>query len=247
MKPICSSVVIFFFLALPAKGQQPDSKMGRSTVEVQAIGTYEADPDLATLSFNVSAQEKDLNKAYSKATDSINQIVALATRNGLSKQDMQVSVFRVTPNLSGNRNVKANSYRVEGEISLKIRDFSKIGVIFDGSVEEGIGDFRSLTYSLADEEQAKEHAIAEAMQNAASRANVAVRERGQKLGVLRHATIDVQRVATAAPADLYGLFETSTERRAVWHANEALQQPLSNVSQGKIAVTATVQCSFEIL
>src|SRR5262245_48068328 len=165
------------------QGQQhQDVKFVADTLIVQAEGSYEADPDLATLSFDVSAQEKDLKSAYGKASQSMRTIVDVAQKNGLNKESIQTGVLTVTPRYEGDRNRRARSYRVEGHVVLKIQDFSKVGPIMDDSVQDGIIDFRSLTYSLANEEAAKKKAVADAMQRAQGRAVVALEQTRQKLG-----------------------------------------------------------------
>jgi hypothetical protein len=58
---------------------------------------------------------------------------------------------------------------VRGQITLRVHDFSKLGPILKGSVEDGITDFRSLSYSLPDEEAAKQKAVSTAMHNAIGR------------------------------------------------------------------------------
>jgi len=86
--------------------------------------------------------------------------------------------------------------------------FAKIGPIFDASVEDGLTDFRSLTYSLADEEAAKKKAVAEAMQHAIGRAATALEQKGQKLGALRYMSLDVKQLLGVAT---FESFATTTE------------------------------------
>jgi len=112
---------------------------------VQADGTYQADPDLATLTFDISSQDKELRPTYDRASQAMQKIVTLADKNGLIKSDVASGVLTVRPYYEGDRKKKAKSYLVQGQITLKIRDFSKIGPILEGSVEDGIADFRSLT------------------------------------------------------------------------------------------------------
>src|SRR5713101_924377 len=162
--PICSAV--FFFAALTAFAQTPELKFIADTLVVQADGTYDADPDLATLTFQIFAQDKDIKRAYDAATRSIQHIVDIAQRNGLAKDDIRSGVLTVSPIYEGDRKKRARSYYVQGQEVLKVRDFAKIGPILDASVEDGVSDFRSLTYSLADEEAAKKKAVAAAMQSA---------------------------------------------------------------------------------
>jgi uncharacterized protein YggE len=57
--------VVLLTLGLGALGnaQSPELKFIADTLVVQADGTYEADPDLATMTFHVFSQEKELKKA----------------------------------------------------------------------------------------------------------------------------------------------------------------------------------------
>jgi hypothetical protein len=63
MKPgsIFGALAIFCCaFAMPAHSQNPEIKFIADTLVVQADGTYQADPDLATLTFDVTAHDKEL-------------------------------------------------------------------------------------------------------------------------------------------------------------------------------------------
>lgn len=251
MKGMILSLTFLGLLARPAGAQSPEVKFIADTLVVQAEGTFEADPDLATLTFDISSQEKDLKRAYDAATQSMQRIVALAERNKLKREDVSTGVLTVTPSYEGDRKKRARSYSVRGQIVLKMHDFSLIGPILDGSVEDGIADFRSLTYSLADEEAAKQRAVAVAMQRAVGRASTALEQKGQKLGALRYASLDVRQLMGVARLESAQMMTQTVEvsngaflsrRRAV-----APPPPPPPVSPEKITVSATVQCAFQIL
>src|SRR5437016_13212984 len=163
-------LLVFLFAPLIAVAQNPELKFIADSLVVQADGTYDADPDLATLTFQIFAQDKDIKRAYETATRSMLRIVDIAQRNGLAKDDIRSGVLTVSPIYEGDRKKKARSYYVQGQEVLKVRDFAKIGLILDASVEDGATDLRSLTYSLADDESAKKKAVAEAMHHAIGRA-----------------------------------------------------------------------------
>src|SRR5215510_3520308 len=232
-----------------AQGQQhQDVKFVADTLIVQAEGSYEADPDLATLSFDVSAQEKDLKSAYGKAAQSMRAIVEVAQKNGLNKDSIQTGVLTVTPRYEGDRSRRARSYRVEGHVVLKIQDFSKVGPIMDDSVQDGIVDFRSLTYSLANEEAAKKKAVADAMQRAQGRAMVALEQTRQKLGPARYVNLEVKNlvgVSEISAQSLNGL-ELGGSDGGLFAARKrpAAPQPPPPVQPEKITITASVQCMF---
>ena len=164
-----------------AFAQAPETKFIADTLVVQADGTYEADPDLATLTFQIFSQDKDIKHAYDAAAQSMQRIAAIAQRNGLPQKDVSSGVLTVTPFYDGDRKKHARSYAVRGQMVLRVRDFAKLGPILDGSVEDGVTDFRSLTYSLADEEAAKKLAVAEAMKRAVGRASTRLSRRGRSL------------------------------------------------------------------
>ena len=249
------AAVSLFMSANPAKAQNPDIKFIADTLVIQAEGTYETDPDLAALTFDISAQDKDLKQTYDRASQSMQKIIALAEKSGIPKEDIFSGVLTVRPWYDGDRKKKAKSYSVSGQITLKVRDFSKLGSILEGSVEDGITDFRSLTYSLANEEAAKQKAVAEAMRRAVGRAQAALEQKGQKIGALRFANLDVRQLAGVSRMDVYQLAQFSTAMaqtvtvsggggggypKKAPPSSPPLPQP------EKITVSATVQCAFQI-
>jgi uncharacterized protein YggE len=132
---------------------------------------------------------------------------------------------------------------------LKIRDFSKIGAIMEESVTDEITDFRSLTYSLSDEEAAKQHAVAEAMRRAIGRANAALEQKGQKVGALRFANLDVKQLISVAqfPFQAQGMAVIETTNTSVGRSRGTPAPPPPTPRPEKITVSASVQCWFQIL
>lgn len=245
--------------ALRAQAPAPEIKFIADTLVIQADGTYQSDPDLATVVFDISAQDKELKQTYDQASSSMQKIIDLAAKNGLVKQDISSGVLTVRPFYEGDRRKRAKSYLVQGSITLRVRDFSKLGPILEGSVEDGITDFRSLTYSLSDEEAAKQKAVAEAMKHALGRASAALESKGQKVGGLRFANLDVRQLTGLTEMNVYSLNRLSAAQTVEVSAggtgsgswfgrNKAPAPPPPPIPQPeKITVSASVQCAFQIL
>jgi uncharacterized protein YggE len=247
------TILLVLLLDLPAVAQTPEVKFIADTLVVQADGTYEADPDLATMTFKLFSQEKDLKQAYDAAALSMQRIVDLAAKNNLQKQDIATGVLTVTPQYEGDRKKRARSYYVQGQVVLRVHDFSKIGPILDGSVEDNVADFRSLTYSLSDEEAAKKQAVAEAMRHAIGRASTALEQKGQKLGGLRYMSLDVKQLYGVAQLQTYSVAAETVEVSAEsggggggLFTKHKTVAPLPPQQPQKIAVSANVQCAFQI-
>jgi uncharacterized protein YggE len=255
MKSVSLVCAVVCLLPANSRAQSTDIKFIADTLVVQADGTYAADPDLATLTFDISSQDKDLRITYDRASQSMQKIVALAEHNGLVKTDIATGVLTVRPNYEGDRRKKAKSYLVQGQITLKIRDFSKLGPILEGSVDDGITDFRSLTYSLSDEEAAKQKAVGEAMKRALGRATVALEQKNQRVGALRFANLDVKQLASVSEMNVYSLsaFRAGLATESVevsgsgGSGRKTYAPPPPPIPQPeKITVSATVQCAFQI-
>lgn len=241
------ALVVFFSAKAIVCAQTPEVKFIADTLVVNADGTYEADPDLATMTFRIFAQEKELKKAYDEATQSMGRIATLAGNNGLRKEDVSSGVLTVAPFYEGDRKKRARSYSVNGEIVLKLHDFSRIGPILDGSVDDGIADFRSLTYSLSDEEAAKKLAVAEAMKHAIGRASVALEQKGQKLGSLRFMNLDVKQLYGVAQLQAYNFADLAElSRGSAGKSAQPPPPPPPPPTPEKIRVSASVECAFQI-
>jgi uncharacterized protein YggE len=255
MSKLFAALSLLLLSCLPMAAQTPEVKFIADTLVVQADGTYEADPDLASMTFQIFSQDKDIKQAYAAATQSMQHIVDLAGKNGLKKEDVTTGVLTVAPVYEGDRKKRARSYYVQGNVVLRIHDFSRIGPILDGSVEDNVADFRSLAYSLADEEAAKRLAVAEAMRRALGRASIALEQKGQKLGALRYMSLDVKQLVGVAQLQSYamsGVAETVEVSSGggggggIWNKRQAPPPPLPPPQPQKIAVSASVQCAFQI-
>lgn len=254
MKLPCRFVLFILLAPLLAIAQQPEVKFIADTLVVQAEGRYESDPDLAIMTFDVSSQEKELKEAYAKASQSMRTIVAVAERNGLGKDAIHTGVLTITPFYEGDRKKRARAYRVQGHVVLKVQDFSKVGAIMDESVQDGIADFRSLTYQLSNEEAAKQKAVADAMHRAAGRAAAALEQTKQRLGPARSVSLEVRDLIGIAqiqslPYDAYA-YETAERSSGggIFAAKKMAlpPPPPPPVQPEKITITASVQCIFGI-
>lgn len=247
MKRLTFCITLLFACALPLAAQNNDVKFIADTLVVQADGTYQADPDLATLTFDISSQDKELKPAYENASQAMQKIVALAAKNDVKKEDVSSGVLTVVPYYGGDRKKRAKSFLVQGQIILKVRDFSKLGAILEDSVTNDITDLRSLTYSLADEEAAKQHAVAEAMRRAVGRATAALEEKGQKVGTLRFANLDVRQIIGVQRMNVGSMAETVEVSAGAYDSRARVASPPPPLPQPeKITVSATVQCAFQI-
>ena len=123
----CISVPFWLYAQDRSSGPLPNS------IWVGADGKYEAEPDTALMQFNISAQEDNLQAATARGSKAADQVRQLLRTNGIDPKQAQIGSFSVQPVYDyKNPKRKLMGYRVESNITLKLKDFSKIGPITQG-------------------------------------------------------------------------------------------------------------------
>jgi uncharacterized protein YggE len=177
-------------VATPARAQDRPSNPQPNTVWVGADGKFDSDPDTAQVQFNVSAQEEKLQDATQKATQAAEQIRQLLRSNGLDPKDAQIGRFTTQPVYDyKNPKRKLVGYRVEAGISIKMKDFSKVGPITQGLSTMDVTD-TSISYLLDNMDAAKIKAVEDALRRAHDEANAVAVSSGRSLGELSYASVD---------------------------------------------------------
>ncbi|HXP16711.1 MAG TPA: SIMPL domain-containing protein [Terriglobales bacterium] len=192
----------------PAIAAQPN------TVFVGADGKFEANPDTALMQFNVSAQEATSREAYDRASKTAEQVRQILRSNGIEPKAAEIGFLSLQPVYDYKTpKRKLVGYRVNTNVSLKLKDFSKIAPIVQQLADTDVSDNQSLNYTLEDMDAAKTKAVEDAYRHARESAAALARASGRSLGDLSYASVDTfenvrpmpgammrMSVAAAAPA-----------------------------------------------
>lgn len=176
----------------PLVAQEKPAAIQPNTVWVGAEGKFESEPDTALVQFNISAQEEKLQDANDRATRAAEQVRQLLRNNGIEPKDAQMGRFSVDP-VYDYRNPKRKlvGYRVSADISVKLKDFSKIGPITEALANMDVTGNQSVSYMLDNMDAAKTKAVEDAVRRAHDEAAVVARAGGRTLGELSYAAVDV--------------------------------------------------------
>ncbi|MGO9302804.1 MAG: SIMPL domain-containing protein [Candidatus Korobacteraceae bacterium] len=223
-------------ISTPATAQEQSSKVIPNAVWVGADGKFESDPDTALVQFGVSAQEEKLQDANQKATQAAEQIRQLLRTNGLDPKEAQISRFATQPVYDyKNPKRKLVGYRVDANISIKLKDFSKIGPIAEGLATLDVTD-TSISYLLEDMDAAKIKAVEDALRRAHNEANAIAQSSGRALGELSYASVDTYEQQPIRPM----------MAKAATMAAQAAPPPTAEFSAEKITVTAHVNALYNL-
>jgi uncharacterized protein len=236
---ICRSLAaLMFCITAVAFGQEHPSVTAQpNTVFVGADGKFESPPDTAVLQFNISAQADTSKAAYEQAAKQAEQTRQVLRANGVDPSAAEVGFYSIQPNYDWkDPKHKLIGYRVTTSVSLKLKDFSKIGPITQQLAETNVGESQSMNYTLNDMEAAKSRAVEDAYHHARASADTIARASGRTLGDLSYASVDTFENIRPMPI----------ARPMVMRAQPEVAPPTQEFTPQNVTVTAHVNVMFTL-
>src|SRR5947209_16902046 len=141
--------MLFVILAgtLALAQDRPTVTAQPNTVFVSADGKFEANPDTALVQFNISAQEESSRAAYDRASKAAEQIRQILRSNGIEPKAAEIGFFSIQPVYDWKTpKRKLVGYRVNANVALKLKEFSKIAPIAQQSADTDVTRNQSVNY-----------------------------------------------------------------------------------------------------
>lgn len=239
MKAMVLLVSTLFMTSMAAgQGVAPAVQAQVNTIYAGADGKFESSPDTAVLRFDIAAQEDSSRAAYDKAAAAANRVRQVLSNNGIEPKAMQIGFYSVQPMYDWkNPKHKVVGYRVSTNLTLKLRDFSKIGSVIEETADIDSMQNQSLNYILEDVEPAKAKAAEDALKRARNQANAVAAAGGRTLGELLYASVDVtQQVILATPMVM----------RAAVAGAPAAAPPTAEFTPQSVTINAHVNAMFAL-
>src|SRR6266478_6333931 len=159
---LCAIVMAAFAIA-----QTPTLTALPNTVFVGADGKFETAPDTALIQFNISAQADTAKAAYDQAAKEAEATRQVLRANGIDPKSAEIGFFSLNPQYDWkNPKHRVIGYQVTTSVSLKLKDFSKLGPVTQQLAEASVSESQSLSYTLDSTEEAKSKAVADAYRRA---------------------------------------------------------------------------------
>jgi hypothetical protein len=228
---LCSAAIVFA-QEHPTVAAQPN------TVFVGADGKYEAAPDTAQIQMNVSVQDDSPQAAYQRASKNVDQVRQVLRANGIDTKAANVGFLSVQPVYEWKPKQRVIGYRVTTDITLKLKDFSKIGPITQQLAEANISETQTLNYILDNIDEAKNHAVEDAYRRARNSAETIARASGRNLGELSYASVDTFETARIGMPRMARAMSAAT--------SAAAPAPTEEFAPQTVTVTAHVNALFNL-
>jgi uncharacterized protein YggE len=237
MKTAVTLLVALLFVGLALAQDHPTITAQPNSVFVGADGKFEANPDTALVQFNISAQEDNSRAAYDRASKAADQVRQILRSNGLEPTAAQLGYFSIEPVYDYTKaKRKLVAYRVNVNVSLKLKDFTKIAPIVQQLSDGDITDQQSISYLLDDMDAAKTKAVEDAYRRARNSAETIARASGRTLGELSYASVDT--VENVRPMPMQPMARMSAMAQTT--------APTEEFSPQTTSVTAHVNAMFTL-
>ena len=228
-----------FICGIMLSAQTPTVTALPNTIYVGADGKYETAPDTALIQFNITAQASTAKDAYDQAARQAEATRQVLRANGIDPKGAEIGFFSVNPQYNyKDQTHKIIGYQVTTSVSLKLKDFSKIGPVTEQLANANVSGSQSLSYTLDATEEAKSKAVADAYRRARSSAQSLATASGRTLGELSYASVDTQ--------ENVRVFAPMARRGAPMAMAAQAPAPTEEFSPQNVTVTAHVNAMFTL-
>ena len=235
----CSLIVLALAGISSAQGASTPVAIQINTIYAGADGKFEAAPDTAVIRMDIASQQDTSRAAYDHAALAVDHVRQVLKSNGIDLKTAQFGTYQMQPMYDWkNPKHKVIGYRVASDVTLKLRDFTKIGALTEQLADVEDTQNQSVNYPLEDIEQAKAKASEDALKKARNQAGAVATAGGRTLGELLYASVDVNQ-SNIVPV----MYAQSMARSA---APMATPPPMADFTPQTVTINAHVNALFAL-
>lgn len=162
-------------LSLPASAfaAQIEIEAEGPVIELSVYESVTAEPDLVTIGAGVSTQARTAVEAMRMNAAEMTKVIARIRSLGVAEKDIQTTGINLNAQYDYDRDSQQQifrGYQVSNRVSVKLRDIGATGAALDALVEAGATDLSGPSFSIENDEAAKDVARIRAVERAQQRA-----------------------------------------------------------------------------
>lgn len=210
------------------------------TITVSGEGKISAKPDIANISLSVVSKGLTVKQVTTDNNTKMNKVLAAVKGLGVEDKDITTSQYSLYPEydygtITRDGTNKIIGYNLTQEITLKVRDLTKVDDILDSGTKAGSNQVGALSFDIDDTGPVKKEARQIAFDKAKQKAQEMASQAGVSLG--RVVTFSEE----AAPI-AYPMYNFAMESKAVGVG----AAPAPDVQPGSKELTMSVSVTYEI-
>jgi len=228
-------VLIFFVGQMVYQFQYLDQQ-NMNQITVSGEGKVYAQPDIALVSLGVTSQAVTVADATKNNIEKMNAVIAGVKALGVDEKDIQTTNYNLTPVYSSylRGGSTLNGYKLEQDIQVKIRDFTKISEILSQSTTNGANLVGDLQFTIDNPEQFKEQARQQAIEQAKAKAQSLEKDSGIVLG----------KIVNIYENYAYPMYDSVKTMSALGGGMESAPSPV--IQPGQTEISVTINLSYRV-
>ena len=190
-------------------------------------------PDVASLSAGVVTRAADANAALRANADQMARVMDAIREAGIAGKDIQTTGINVNPDYqyADNQPPKITGYQASNNVSIKVRDVSRLGKVLDALVASGANQVNGPSFEIDEPEAVYDEARRAALEKARKRADMYAESLGLK----------VKRIVSVSEGGGFQPPQPMMMKAMAMDARES-----SPVSPGETTLSASLDVVFEL-
>ncbi|MES2729825.1 MAG: SIMPL domain-containing protein [Pseudomonadota bacterium] len=227
-------------VAMPACAQDQSAQCKNSDgteLTISASSDVKAAPDVAMITAGILSVAPNVAAAMKENTTQMNAMFAAVKEAGIAEKDMQTNGFSIQPQYmyAENQAPRITGYQVSNNLTIKIRDMTKIGTMLDTLATRGANQVSGPDFTIDNPDALMDKARAEAVAKARSRAEIYAQ--AADLKIKRITAISEQMMAPPMPVYKAARMEM---------AADAMGAGPAPIAAGEVGMSVTVNVGFEL-
>ncbi len=155
----------------------------KGLISITGTASINAKPDLATVHAGVESIGRTARDALTANSQQMNAVFAAIKTLGIEDRDVGTSNFNIAQNWRhGPDGSKPDGYRVSNQVTLRLRDVSRIGEALDALTNAGINQAGNIQFEVENSDTLLDDARRKAVGKARNRAELYAAAAGVRLG-----------------------------------------------------------------
>lgn len=213
--------------------------LAETELKVAGKGTVYMEADRVSASLGINLTGEDLTELQQEANNTVAAVIAALKEAGMEDNDISTNYIYIAPRYDYSGDVERMvGYSINNSMTITTDDIDNIGAYIDAAFGAGANTFDSISFSVADDSDARKQALELAVQDAQSKAETISAAAGMTLG-------PIEDIYEGSENDYYS---NSTAGSGAMYAMDAAvaEGAGTTVRAARINVTASVQITYQL-
>jgi uncharacterized protein len=183
---LCAAAAGPLAAAQPVMPVESDAAFRATTLTLSSHGEARTAPDQATITLGVTTEAPTAADALAQNRSRMNAVVQAVRAQGILERDIQTSNLNLNPqyvHVEG-RPPRISGYQASNNVTLTVRDLSKLGPVIDSVVRVGANQVHGINFGLQNVDAASDEARRMAVRNVQRKAELYAQATGLRLARL---------------------------------------------------------------